>query len=68
VTVVLLVLAVSILHYGTDTTRPLLHDLYRRLCYPPVGLAAVWFGVHGGARFARLLPAAAAEMEERSRG
>ena len=48
VTVVLLVLAVSVLHYGTVTSMPLLHDVYRRLYYIPVGLAAVWFGVRGG--------------------
>ncbi|MHB8834223.1 MAG: two-component system sensor histidine kinase NtrB [Candidatus Methylomirabilia bacterium] len=48
VTVVLLVLAVSALHYETVTTLPLLHDVYRRLYYIPVGLAAVWFGVRGG--------------------
>jgi signal transduction histidine kinase len=47
-TVVLLVLAVSSLHYGTVTSIPLLHDVYRRLYYLPVGLAAVWFGVRGG--------------------
>lgn len=47
-TVALLVLAVSVLHYGTVTTLPLLHDVYRRLYYLPVGLAAVWFGLRGG--------------------
>jgi signal transduction histidine kinase len=47
-TVVLLVLAVSVLHYATVTSIPLLHDVYRRLYYIPVGLAAVWFGVRGG--------------------
>lgn len=47
-TIALLVLAVSLLHYGTVTTLPLLHDVYRRLYYIPVGLAAVWFGVRGG--------------------
>jgi signal transduction histidine kinase len=47
-TVLVLVLAVSMLHYGTQTTRPLLHDVYRRLYYIPVGLAAVWFGIRGG--------------------
>jgi signal transduction histidine kinase len=44
----LLVAAVSVLHYGTQTDRPLLHDVYRRLYYLPVGLAAVWFGLRGG--------------------
>jgi len=47
-TVALLVVAVTLLHYGTQTTRPVLHDVYRRLYYLPVGLAAVWFGVRGG--------------------
>jgi len=48
ITVALLVLAVSSLHYATVTSMPLLHDVYRRLYYIPVGLAAVWFGVRGG--------------------
>ncbi|GAB6061942.1 ATP-binding protein [Deferrisoma palaeochoriense] len=43
-----LVFGVSLLHYGTPTARPLLHDVYRRLYYLPVGLAAVWFGLRGG--------------------
>ncbi len=47
-TVALLVLGVSLLHYGTTTSRPLLHDVYRRLYYIPVGLSAVWFGLRGG--------------------
>ncbi len=46
--VVVLVAAVSLLHYSTQTSRPLLHDVYRRLYYIPVGLAAVWFGFRGG--------------------
>lgn len=48
ITVFLLVSAVSVLHYNTVTSLPLLHDVYRRLYYLPVGLAAVWFGVRGG--------------------
>lgn len=47
-TLALAVGVVSLLHYGTQTTLPLLHDVYRRLYYIPVGLAAVWFGVRGG--------------------
>jgi two-component system sensor histidine kinase HydH len=47
-TVVLLVIVVSVLHYATRVTMPVLHDVYRRLYYIPVGLAAVWFGVRGG--------------------
>jgi len=48
IAIAILVVAVSLLHYGTQTTRPLLHDVYRRLYYIPVGLSAVWFGVRGG--------------------
>ncbi|MBI5446732.1 MAG: sensor histidine kinase [Deltaproteobacteria bacterium] len=48
ITVILLVLLISVLHYGTQTTVPLLHDLYRRLYYVPAGLAAIWFGARGG--------------------
>lgn len=46
--VVAAVAVVSALHYGTQTSLPLLHDVYRRLYYIPVGLAAVWFGMAGG--------------------
>jgi len=46
--VIVLVFAVSVLHYGTQTSKPLLHDVYRRLYYVPVSLAAVWFGLRGG--------------------
>lgn len=56
-TVVGLALGISILHYGTVTTLPLLHDFYRRLYYIPVGLAGVWFGVRGGILAATLVAA-----------
>jgi len=56
-TVVGLALGISILHYTTVTTLPLLHDFYRRLYYIPVGLAAVWFGVRGGLLAATLVAA-----------
>lgn len=55
--VLLLIFIISVLHYRTDTELALLHDLYRRLYYIPVGLAAVWFGVRGGL-YASLLVAA----------
>lgn len=47
-TIAALVVSISILHYETHTSKPLLHDIYRRLYYIPVGLGAVWFGVKGG--------------------
>lgn len=43
-----LVIVVSVLHYATRVTVPVLHDVYRHLYYLPVGLASVWFGVRGG--------------------
>jgi signal transduction histidine kinase len=55
--ILVLVLAVSLLHYQTRTTLPLLHDLYRRLYYIPVGLAAVWFGSRGGLKVSFLVAA-----------
>jgi signal transduction histidine kinase len=48
ITVILLVVVISVLHYGTRTDVPLLHDVYRRLYYIPAGLAAIWFGARGG--------------------
>jgi len=47
-TVIVLVAGVSLLHYATQTNKPVLHDVYRRLYYLPVSLAAVWFGLRGG--------------------
>lgn len=47
-TIVVLIVCISLLHYETQTAKPLLHDIYRRLYYIPVGLSAVWFGVAGG--------------------
>lgn len=47
-TLAAMVAVISLLHYGTRTTLPLLHDVYRRLYYIPVGLGAVWFGARGG--------------------
>lgn len=48
VTVAALLLGVTALHYLTPTSLPLLHDVYRRLYYIPVALAAVWLGLRGG--------------------
>jgi signal transduction histidine kinase len=45
--IVIPVLGISALHYGTRTTLPLLHDTFRKLYYFPVGLAAVAFGLRG---------------------
>ena len=42
------VAAISTLHYVTPLASPALHNLYQRLYYVPVILAAYWFGVRGG--------------------
>jgi signal transduction histidine kinase len=42
------VAAISVLHYITPLTLPMLHDIYQRLYYIPIILAAFWFGLRGG--------------------
>jgi signal transduction histidine kinase len=43
-----LIAAVSVLHYTTDPSLHRLHDIYRRLYYLPIILAAFAGGVRGG--------------------
>jgi signal transduction histidine kinase len=43
-----LIAAVSVLHYATDPSAHRLHDIYRRLYYLPIILAAFAGGVRGG--------------------
>ncbi|HEU4436278.1 MAG TPA: ATP-binding protein [candidate division Zixibacteria bacterium] len=43
-----LVAVFSILHYITPASRPILHDLWRKLYFVPILLAAFWFGLKGG--------------------
>lgn len=42
------VIGVSLLHYLTPLTLPMLHDIFQRLYYLPIILAAYWFGFRGG--------------------
>ena len=42
------VVAVSLLHYLTPLHLPYLHDIFQRLYYLPIILAALWFGLRGG--------------------
>ncbi len=42
------VAGISLLHYFTPLSRPMLHDVYQRLYYIPIILAAFWFGLRGG--------------------
>lgn len=40
--------AISSLHYVTEPSRVVLHEVYNYLCYLPIILAAYWFGIAGG--------------------
>ena len=44
----------SIAHYFTDPSHFLFHNIYQRMYYVPILLAAAWFGVRGGAAVAVL--------------
>lgn len=39
---------ISYLHYFTPISQPALHDIFQRLYYFPIILAAFWFGLRGG--------------------
>jgi len=54
---VVLVLVITALHYGTTIDKDQFHDIYRRLYYIPIILAGVWFCLRGG-----LLTAAAVSL------
>jgi len=45
---VVLVLAISALHYGTTVEKNQFHDIYRRLYYLPIVLGGIWFCLPGG--------------------
>ncbi|MFA5180495.1 MAG: ATP-binding protein [Syntrophales bacterium] len=42
------IVGISFLHYLTPLSEPVLHDIFQRLYYVPVILAAFWFGLTGG--------------------
>lgn len=42
------VVAISLLHYLTPLRLGMLHDIFQRLYYIPIILAAYWFGFRGG--------------------
>jgi signal transduction histidine kinase len=42
------VVGISVLHYFTPLQLMMLHDIYQRLYYIPIILAAFWFGLRGG--------------------
>lgn len=42
------VVGISLLHYTTPLKLAMLHDIFQRLYYIPIILAAFWFGFRGG--------------------
>jgi len=42
------VIGISLLHYTTPLRLAMLHDIFQRLYYIPIILAAFWFGFRGG--------------------
>lgn len=42
------VIGISLLHYLTPLRLPYLHDIFQRLYYLPIILAALWYGFRGG--------------------
>lgn len=46
--IVVSIVAVSYAHYHTPTALHLYHDIFRRLYYLPIFVAALWFGLKGG--------------------
>ena len=44
----LCIIGISLLHYLTPLNLPFLHDIYQRLYYLPIILAAFWYGFRGG--------------------
>jgi signal transduction histidine kinase len=42
------VTGISLLHYLTPLRLPYLHDIFQRLYYLPIILAALWYGFRGG--------------------
>ncbi|SNB44734.1 nitrogen regulation protein NR(II) [Geobacter sp. DSM 9736] len=42
------IVGISLLHYLTPLHLPMLHDIFQRLYYIPIILAAFWFGLRGG--------------------
>ena len=45
---ILSITAISLLHYLTPLNLHYLHDIFQRLYYLPIILAAIWFGLRGG--------------------
>ncbi|BDV42139.1 sensor histidine kinase [Geotalea uraniireducens] len=42
------IVVISLFHYLTPLRLPMLHDIFQRLYYLPIILAAFWYGLRGG--------------------
>jgi two-component system, NtrC family, sensor histidine kinase HydH len=42
------IVGITLLHYLTPIHLPVLHDIFQRLYYIPIIIAAFWFGLRGG--------------------
>lgn len=49
---------IASLHFITDPSRVVLHEIYNYLCYVPIILGAYWYGAAGGVAAAALTSAA----------
>jgi two-component system, NtrC family, sensor histidine kinase HydH len=54
-TLIACVIGISLLHYTTPLRLGMLHDIFQRLYYLPIILAAFWFGFRGGVGCALLV-------------
>lgn len=52
--ILVLIAVTTILHYSTPTERLYLHEIYQRVYYIPILLAAFWYGPFGGLAAATL--------------
>lgn len=46
--IIAVIVGITLLHYMTPLAKPVLHDIFQRLYYLPIILAAFWFGLKGG--------------------
>lgn len=51
------ILAIASLHYVTDPSQIILHEIYNYLCYVPIIVAANWYGAWGGVAVAAVTSA-----------
>jgi signal transduction histidine kinase len=48
ISITVLIIGITFLHYSTNVHADHYHDIYRRLYYIPILLGGLWFGLRGG--------------------